>query len=157
MLVFRVCGARQNFYVFSLYRNADLDDRICDCLLTAMAAVQVADARASFLSVGDLNGHHQEWLGSTTTNRHGVAALNFSTVSGCAQLVIGPTHARWGTLDLLMTDVPDLVLVAVVAPLGRSDHSSLSKAFRWHRLLLTCVLAGGCFLNTELIGLQSVM
>ena len=39
MLVCRVCGARQNFSVFSLYRNPDLDDRICDCLLTAMAAV----------------------------------------------------------------------------------------------------------------------
>ena len=34
LLVFRVCGARQNFYVFSLYRNPDLDDRIYDCLLT---------------------------------------------------------------------------------------------------------------------------
>ena len=40
MLVFRVCGVRQNFYVFSLYRNPDLDDRIFDCLLTSMAAVQ---------------------------------------------------------------------------------------------------------------------
>ena len=29
---------------------------------------------------------------------------------------------------LLMTDVPDLVRVAVVAPVGRSDHSSLSIA-----------------------------
>ena len=47
MLVFRVCGARHNFYVFSLYRNPDLDDRIYDCLLTAIAAVQAADARAS--------------------------------------------------------------------------------------------------------------
>ena len=28
MQVFRVCGARQNFYVFSLYHNPDLDDRI---------------------------------------------------------------------------------------------------------------------------------
>ena len=28
MLLFRVCGARQNFYMFSLYRNPDLDDRI---------------------------------------------------------------------------------------------------------------------------------
>ena len=76
--------------------------------------------------MGDLNGHHQEWLGSTTTNCRGVAALYFATVSGCDQLVIGPTHARGGTLDLLVTDVPDLVRVAVVAPLGRSDHSSLS-------------------------------
>ena len=94
MLVFRVCGARQIFYVLSLYRNPDLDDRINDCLLTAMAAVQAADARASFLFVCDLNGLHQEWLGSTTTNRHGVAALDFATVSGCDQVVIGPTHAR---------------------------------------------------------------
>ena len=74
---------------------------------------------------GDLNGHHQEWLGSTTTNRLGVAAFDFATVSGCDQLVVGPTHARGGTLDLLMTDVPDSVRVAVVPPIGNSDHSSL--------------------------------
>ena len=128
MLVFMVCCARQNFYMFSLYRNPDLDDQIYDYLLTAMAAVQAVDARASFLFAGDLNGHHQERLGSTTTNRHGVAAIEFATVSGCDQLVIGPTHARGGTLDLLMTDVSVLVRVAVVAALGSSDHSSLSIA-----------------------------
>ena len=37
-----------------------------------------------------------------------------------------PTHARGGTLDLLKIDVPDLVQVAVVEPIGNSDHSSLS-------------------------------
>ena len=84
------------------------------------------DMRVSFLFVGDLNDHHREWLGSTTTNRYGVAILNFATVSGCNHMVVGPTHARGGTLDLLMTDVPDLVLVAVVAPIDNSDHSSLS-------------------------------
>ena len=126
MLVLRVCGVRQNLYVYSLYRNPDLDDGILDCLLASMAAVQAEDVRDSFLFVGDLNGHHQEWLGSTTTNRHGIAAFDFSTVCGCDQLIVGPTHARGGTLDLLMTDVPDLVWVAVVAPIGNSDHSSLS-------------------------------
>ena len=65
-------------------------------------------------------------MGSTTTNRHGVTAVDFATVSGCDQLVVGPTHARGETLDLLMTDVPDLELVAVGAPIGNSDHSSLS-------------------------------
>ena len=65
-------------------------------------------------------------MGSTTTNRHGVAPFDFETVSGCDQLVVGPTHARGGTLVLLMTDVPDLVQVSVVAPIGNSDHSSLS-------------------------------
>ena len=77
-----------------------------------MAAVEAEDVHASFLFVGDLNDHHQEWLGSTTTNRHGVVAFDFATVSCCDQLVIGPTHARGGALDLLMTDVPDLVRVA---------------------------------------------
>ena len=44
MLVVRVCGLRQNFYAYSLYRNPDQDDRIYDCLLTSMAAVQAEDA-----------------------------------------------------------------------------------------------------------------
>ena len=51
-------------------------------LQTSMAAVQAEDVRTSFLFVGDLNGYHREWLGSTTTNRYGVAALDFATVSG---------------------------------------------------------------------------
>ena len=41
-------------------------------------------------------------------------------------MIVGPTHSRGGTFDLLMTDVPDFVRVAVVAPIGNSDHSSLS-------------------------------
>ena len=66
----------------------------------------------------DLNGN-QEWLGSTTTNRHGVAAFDFTTVCSCGQFVVGPTRARGGTLDL-MTDVPDLLQVSVIAPIGNS-------------------------------------
>ena len=92
MLVFRVCGMRQNIYVYSLHCNPDLDDQIFDYLLASMAAVQAEDVRASFLFVGDLNGHHQEWLSSMTTNSHGVAAFDFATVSGCGQLVVSPTH-----------------------------------------------------------------
>ena len=47
-----------------------------------------------------------------------VLALDFATVSDGDQLVVDPTHARGGTLDLLMTDAPDLVRVTVVAPIG---------------------------------------
>ena len=65
-------------------------------------------------------------MGSATTNRHGVAAFDFATVSGWGQLVVGPIHARGGTLALVMTDVPDRVQVSVVAPIFKSDHSSLS-------------------------------
>ena len=90
MLGFTVCGARQNLCVRSLPQPWPRD-RIFD-LLTSMTAVQAEDVSASFLSVGDSNGHNQEWLGSTTTNRHGVAASDFTTESGCVQLVVGPTH-----------------------------------------------------------------
>ena len=55
MLVVRACGLRKNFYVYSLYRNPDQDDRIYDYLLISMAAVQAEDVRASFVFVGDLN------------------------------------------------------------------------------------------------------
>ena len=68
--------------------------------------------------MGDLIDHHLEWLGSTTTNRHGVATFDFATVSGCHQLIVGPANARDGTLVLLMTYVPDLVPVAFAAPIG---------------------------------------
>ena len=66
---------RYRTFMLSVYRNPDLDDRIFYCSLASMAAVHADDVRASFLFVGDLNGHHQEWLGSTTKNRHGSCGL----------------------------------------------------------------------------------
>ena len=145
---------RQNLYVFSLYHNPDLVNQIFYCVLPLMAAVQTEDIRASFLFVGDLNGHNREWLGSTTTNRHGVAAVDFATVSGCDQLVVGPTHARGGTLDFLMTDVPDLVRVAVVAPIGNSDHFSLSAVISMAHAV---PLVGKFSSNIKSTGIQSVV
>ena len=57
MLVFRVCGVRQNLHVYSLYRNPDLDDRIFDCLVASMAAVQGEDVRAiSLVQYGNCLG-----------------------------------------------------------------------------------------------------
>ena len=67
--------------MFSLYHNPDLVDRIFDCLPTSMAAVQAEDVSASFKFGSNLNSHHQEFLGSTTTNR----SPDFATVSGCDQ------------------------------------------------------------------------
>ena len=91
--------------------------------------------RASFLFVGDLNGHHQEWLGFTTANRHGVAAFDFAIVSGFDQLVVGPAH-------VMMIDVPDLVRVAVITQLVTQITPFCWQSFRWHRLFQTCVSVG---------------
>ena len=140
---------RQNLYVHSLYRSPDLDNQIFDCLLASVAAMQAEDVHASFLFVGDFNGHHQEWLGSTTTNPHGVVAFDFTTVSGCNQLVAGPSHARGGSLDLLMTNVPDLVRVAVVAPIGNEDHSSLSAVISMTQAVPNLCVSRKVFLKQQ--------
>ena len=84
-------------YVISLYHNHDLDNLIFDCLQKMICRLRMCMS----LFMGELNGHH-EWLGSTTTNLHGVPAFVFATVPGCHQLVVGQTHECGGTLDLLM-------------------------------------------------------
>ena len=48
MLVFRVCGVRRNLYVYSIYRNPNIDNRIFDYLLASMAAVQAEDVFPHF-------------------------------------------------------------------------------------------------------------
>ena len=112
--------------------------------------MQAEDTHDSFLFVGDLNGHHQDWFSSTTTNRHRVAAFDFTTVSGCDQLVVGPTHARDGTLDLLMSDdgCLDLLRAAVVAPIGNSDHSSLSAVISMAQVLTNLFVSRKVFQKT---------
>ena len=82
-------------------------------------------------------------------NRHGVAAFDFATVSGCDQLVFGPIHERGGTLDLLMTDVPDLLRVAVVAPIGNSDNSSLSAVISMAQAVSNLCVSKKVFLKRQ--------
>ena len=107
---FSVCGVRQNLYVFNCYRNPDLDDRIFDCLLTSMDAVQAENACASFLFVGNLNGLIRSgWVLQPQIVMVLQPLTSQLCLVNCDQLVVGSTHARGGILDLVMTDVPDLV------------------------------------------------
>ena len=43
--VMKVCGRLHNFYLFSIYRNPDLDDSVFDCLLSSMASIQESDRK----------------------------------------------------------------------------------------------------------------
>ena len=56
--VIRVCSKSNNFFIFSLYCNPNLDDSIYDCLLSSMSEIQEFDRYFSFIFVGDLNAHH---------------------------------------------------------------------------------------------------
>ena len=107
VLVLKVCGKHSNFYLFSVYRNPDANDHIFDCILDNMAKIQENDRKAALLFVGDFNAHHKEWLNSVSpTDRHGQRAIDFSTESGCDQLIQRPTHRSGNILDLIFTDVP---------------------------------------------------
>ena len=126
-MVVRVCSRFNNFYIFSLYRNPDSDDSIYDCLMNSYMNIQEDDRKACFVFIGDLNAHHRDWLNSVSpTNRHGIAALNFSDITGCEQLVAGATHTSGNLLDLLLTDVRGVVGVQTTAPIGTSDHRGLA-------------------------------
>lgn len=91
-----------------------------------MASIQSVDVKASFIFVGDLNGHHQEWLGSISpTNSNGLAALDYSNLSGCEHLIHGPTHSSGNCLDLALTDIPGVVMASVLAPIGTFDRNAI--------------------------------
>ena len=67
-------------------------------------------------------------------------------------------HVHGGTLDLVTTDVPDLVRVSVVAPIGKSDHSSLSAVISMAQDIPNlCVSIGKFSLNIKLIGIRFVV
>ena len=68
---------------------------------------------------------------------------------GCDQLVVGSTHVRGGTLDLLMTDVPDLFRVAFVELIGNSDHSSLSAVISMAQVVPNLCVSRNVFLKHQ--------
>ena len=146
----RVCSRSNNFYIFSIYRNPDLDDSIYDCLLSSMSDIQEQDRKSSFIFVGDLNAHHQEWLNSTSaTDRHGIAALDFANLSGCVQLINEPTHQLGNCLDLLLTDVPGVVDSVVKPPLGGSDHSCISFSLKLRFIIPNVSLSRKVYLKSR--------
>ena len=58
-----------------MHRNLNILDTIFDCCLTAMSKVHFVNSMTSFPFVCDVITHHEEWLGSSTTNLHGGAAV----------------------------------------------------------------------------------
>ena len=99
--------------------------------------MQSVDDKATFVFVGDANVHHSEWLESVSpTDRHERDALDFCNLSGCEQLMHGPTHVAGNRLDLVLTDVPDRVNVAVGTPIDTSDHCFVSCVLRVEQSVL---------------------
>lgn len=57
------------------------------------------------------------WLESARTDRYGILLrLNLFILSSCDQLVTSSSHPAGETLDLVVYEVPVLILFLVVAP-----------------------------------------
>ena len=79
------CGAE--FNVFRVCPKTDLDDQIFACLHTSMAAVLAGDVLAYFLSMSDLNCHHEQLMSYTI-------------------MIVSSTLAGALNIDLMVTDIP---------------------------------------------------
>ena len=129
--IIKVCGKHNNFYLFSVYRNPDADYGIFYCLLVSMAAIQENDGKASFVFIGDFDAHHKEWLNSITqTDCHGLRASDFSSESGCDQIIRNATHRSGNCLDLIFTDTPGVVSGNLGSPAGTSGHCYVSAIIK---------------------------
>ena len=84
----------------------------------------------------------------TPTDQHGRDAFDFCNLSGCEQLVSCLTHIAGNRLDLVMTDVPDMVDVVVGTPLCTSDQCFVSSVFCVEQSVPEYSVKSTVFLNT---------
>lgn len=121
-LVLWICGSMCNFYMLSLYRSPSGDEILFDYMTDFNATIQSIDQKPVCLFIGDMNGHHQDWLGSTWSGRRGFTA--FDLFHRVVMWPVGCWSSRQAgsTLDLPYTDMPDLFRVFVVAAIGGTDR-----------------------------------
>ena len=64
------------------------------------------------------------------TDGHGFRALDFSSESGCEQIIRKRTNGSDNCLDLLFTDSPGAVAAFVGTPIGTSGHSAICATIK---------------------------
>ena len=124
-------------FMFCVYRPPSADDSIYDVMSEKIDAIQELHPRSEIIVLGDMNAHHEEWLGSKQTDGHGECALEFAVLN-LHQLVDVPTgigkDGNCSKLDLFLTTSPDNHVVTVSAPLGSSDHCVVSTVAQYRLL-----------------------
>ena len=90
-----------------------------------------------FVFVRGANAHHTEYLEFVySTDGRVCETLDFCNLSGCEQLVRGATLLHDNRLDLVLTDVPNIVDISIGSLLGTSDR---------------------CLVRCELLGKQNIL
>ena len=117
---FTVTLHSQKLLIGAVYRPPSASSDIFDYLDTETLPTMTAFGAHSVMLVGDFNVHHEDWLGSRTTDAAGRRALQLASCLGLEQIVVTPTRGDQ-ILDLIMTDLPAVATTS--ANLGTSDHN----------------------------------
>ena len=117
-------------FIFCIYRPPSADVSIYDAITDKIDAIQEIHPKSEVIVLGDMNAHHEEWLGGRKTDTHGDSAFQFAVLNNLHQLVDLPTRTgkdgECSKLDLFLTTSSGNHVVTVSAPLGSSDLSVVS-------------------------------
>ena len=147
--VFPICSRINNFYVYAFHPNPGHDGSLYYCLLDSMARVQSVNDKAVFVfAVMRMLITLSGWSLSLLLIGTGVMLLIFAICRVVSmQLVRCPTHIAGNRLDLVMTEVPDIVDVFFGTPLGTSDHCFVCCVLRVEQSVLEYHIRSTVFLK----------
>jgi hypothetical protein len=112
----------QDFQVFGAYtQNSAAAPVLFESLCKIRESDEYGSKKSLFLM--DANAHHEEWLGSTSTDAAGECALAFSELYGLPQFVDFPTRED-AILDLCYCDYT--CVTTALPHLGTSDHVTVT-------------------------------
>jgi len=119
LMWFSVTLKSQKILFAAVYRPPSANSDIISYLnSTTLSKLSEFNAQSVVL-LGDFNVHHEEWLGSRTTDAAGRRTLEMCNALGLTQFVKEPTREDQ-ILDLVITDLD--AICTVHARLGTSDH-----------------------------------
>ena len=128
--IIKLCDKHNNFHLFSVCWNPDANDGIFFIVFWYILQSYKKITKRLPLFLLEILMPVTEWLNSVSQiGCHGLRPLDFSSESGCDQIIDNPTHKSGNCLDLIFTDTPGVV-VGNGSPVGTSLHCFVSAAIK---------------------------
>ena len=125
---------KEKVVLCAVYRSGLLAGDDVELLRHLDSSLDIARRHGACVIVaGDFNVHNQSWLNSTSTMKAGEYLEDIANIHGLEQHVAEPTRGN-ALLDLVLSDFPSNIITSCGAPLGASDHATITIGF-----LLYCV------------------
>ena len=117
---FQVGGTNsdQKIILYLIYRSPNSNLANNDKLLDLIGTIP-----NNTVLIGDFNLSNTNWANNRANDNKGCLFLDKIVESGLEQLVDFPTHIRGNTLDICLSNWPDLFIdISDIGNIGNSDH-----------------------------------